>query len=104
DDSLSYIRETSKKTSNRIPFNKVITSFAGLRATPSTGDFIIKEVEEARGFVDVAGIESPGLSASPAIGKYVVQLLKEMDGNFKENDKFNPVRRKMIHFMSLSEE
>lgn len=104
DDRLNYVRSTAKKTSEKIPFNQVITSFSGLRASPNTGDFIIQEVEEAKGFIDVAGIESPGLSASPAIGKYVVELLKKIDGNFKEDNTFNPTRRKMIHFMSLSQE
>ena len=50
-----------------IPFGKVITSFCGLRAAGNTGDFIITSPE--KGFVNAAGIESPGLSASPAIAK-----------------------------------
>lgn len=104
DERLNYVRSAAKKTSDRIPFNKVITSFSGLRALPSTGDFIIEEVKDAKGFIDVVGIESPGLSASPAIGKYVVELLKEIDGGFKEDSNFNPRRRKMIHFMNLSQE
>lgn len=104
DDRMEYVRNTAKKTSDKIPFNKVITSFAGLRASPNTHDFIIKEVEDAKGFIDVAGIESPGLSASPAIGKYVANLLKEIDGNFKEKEDFNPKRKPMINFMELSDE
>ena len=104
DERLNYVRSTAKKTSDKIPFNQVITSFSGLRASPNTGDFIIQEVEDAKGFIDVAGIESPGLSASPAIGRYVVELLKEIDGKFKEDNTFNPIRRKMIHFMDLSQE
>ncbi len=104
DEQLVYVRETASKTSNKIPFNQVITSFAGLRASPNTGDFIIGEVEGASGFIDVAGIESPGLSASPAIGRHVANLLKVMDGTFVENENYNPIRRKMIHFMELSDE
>ncbi len=51
-----------------IPFNKVITSFCGLRAVGSVGDFIIKERD---GVVTLGGIESPGLSSAPAIAEYV---------------------------------
>ena len=58
-----------------IPFNKVINSFSGLRATGSTGDFIIQEDEKVKGFIDVAGIESPGLSSAPAIGTYVADIV-----------------------------
>lgn len=104
DDRLDFVKDRAKKTSDKIPFNMVITSFAGLRASPSTGDFIVEEVEGAKGFIDVAGIESPGLSASPAIGDFVANLLKEIHGNFIENEDFNPIRREMIHFMELSQE
>ena len=55
-----------------IPFGKVITSFCGLRAVGSTGDFIIKMRD---GVVTLAGIESPGLSSAPAIAEYVAELL-----------------------------
>ena len=55
--------------------NKVITSFAGMRAHEEYGDFLIGEVEDAPGFIDAAGIESPGLSASPAIGEMVREIV-----------------------------
>ncbi len=55
----------------------VIRTFAGLRATGSTGDFVIEVPREAPGLVVLAGIESPGLTASPAIAEYVVDLLRE---------------------------
>lgn len=58
-----------------LPMNKVITSFAGLRAHEEYGDFLIGEVQDAPGFVDAAGIESPGLSASPAIGEMVRDIV-----------------------------
>ncbi|MBC8589813.1 NAD(P)/FAD-dependent oxidoreductase [Wansuia hejianensis] len=104
DDRLEYVRKSAYKTSEKIPFNTVITSFAGLRASPDTKDFIIGEIKGTKGFIDVAGIESPGLSASPAIGKYVAQLLKNIDGSFKENPEFKSTRKRAIHFMELSNE
>lgn len=52
-----------------------ITVFAGLRAVSDRHDFIIGESPTAPGFINVAGIESPGLTASPAIAEYVTQLL-----------------------------
>lgn len=50
---------------------QVITSFAGLRAHEEGHEFIIEEVENAKGFIDCVGIESPGLTSSPAIGEMV---------------------------------
>ena len=55
----------------------VIRTFAGLRATGSTGDFVIEAPREAPGLVVLGGIESPGLTASPAIAEYVVDVLRE---------------------------
>ena len=53
----------------------MITSFAGLRAHEDGHEFIIREVEDAEGFFDCAGIESPGLTSAPAIGELVAELV-----------------------------
>ena len=63
-----------------LPGNLTITSFAGLRASEAGGDFIIGEAEDAPGFFDCAGIESPGLSSAPAIGEYVAELVSHKLG------------------------
>jgi Predicted dehydrogenase len=52
-----------------------IAVFAGLRAASEGNDFIIEASKTAPGLVNVAGIESPGLTASPAIAEQVVKLL-----------------------------
>ena len=72
------ILEKAKKSLNVMPSSsKIITSFAGIRAHRPEDDFLIKELENASGFIDVIGIESPGLSCAPAIGEYVVEIVKE---------------------------
>ena len=60
-----------------LPTRQVITSFAGLRAHEDGGDFILGEPDDAEGFFDCAGIESPGLSAAPAVGVYIAGLIRE---------------------------
>ena len=60
-----------------LPLREVITSFAGLRAHEARHDFILGEASDAPGFFDCAGIESPGLTAAPAIGKEIAQELAE---------------------------
>jgi glycerol-3-phosphate dehydrogenase len=57
--------------------NKIIANYSGLRAVPSTGDFVIESYDEVKGFVNAAGIDSPGLTAAPAIAELVVKLLEE---------------------------
>ncbi|HMM00555.1 MAG TPA: NAD(P)/FAD-dependent oxidoreductase [Bacilli bacterium] len=70
--TLKAVRASATQLIPSIPFNQVIRTFSGLRATPSTHDFIISESAVDRHFINVAGIESPGLASSPAIAKYVV--------------------------------
>ena len=82
-----------------INLGKVITSFTGLRATGSTGDFIINS--PCDGFINCAGIESPGLSSAPAIAEYVVEMLKERGLELSENDSFNGRRRPLHYFREL---
>lgn len=79
-----------------IRFNKSITSFCGLRAVGDTGDFIINS--PFLGFINVAGIESPGLSASPAIAEYVENMLEETGIKLCKKEDYNPVRKSMTYF------
>ena len=62
---------------NNLPTRQVITSFVGLRAHEEGGDFIIGQAEDAPGFFDAAGIESPGLTCAPALGIYLTELVRE---------------------------
>lgn len=82
-----------------LPRGKVITTFCGLRATGSTGDFIIRRLK--KGFIHVAGIESPGLSASPAIAEYVESMVKEEMPLVPKED-YQPTRKPMHAFAAAS--
>lgn len=74
---LEFIVEKAKKSVPTLNIRGVITSFAGMRAHPVTDDFIIGFSAKNDCFLNVAGIESPGLSAAPAIAEMVAGLLKE---------------------------
>jgi glycerol-3-phosphate dehydrogenase len=73
--ALDYVRSQISKTVKDIPFQKVIRNFSGLRPTGSTHDFIVEEAADAPGFYLAAAIESPGLTAAPAIAEYIIQEL-----------------------------
>lgn len=95
-EGLSKVIKGACENVDGIKYNKSITSFCGLRAVGDTGDFIIRFFGER--FINVAGIESPGLSASPAIAEYVVDMLKQTELEFVEKKNFNPCRRSMTYF------
>ena len=91
-EGLMQLFEKAGMSVRNIPTRQVITSFAGLRAHENGDDFIIEEVEDAEGFIDCAGIESPGIASSPAIGEMVAGILRDkMD--LKEKDDFIPTRQ-----------
>ena len=98
-EGLGKVREKASEQVSGINFGKVITSFTGLRSVGSTGDFIININD---GFVNCAGIESPGLSASPAIAAYVADMLKASGLHMNKKESFSPERRPMHYFRELS--
>ena len=75
-DGLAQVLENAGRYVKEIPYKNVITSFAGLRAHEDGHEFIIGEVPGAENFIDCAGIESPGLTSSPAIGEMVAEIVR----------------------------
>lgn len=77
-EGLDQVMSKAGRNVKDLPMRQVITSFAGLRAHEDGHEFIIKEVEDAPGFVDCAGIESPGLTSAPAIGKMAADIVADL--------------------------
>jgi glycerol-3-phosphate dehydrogenase len=75
------------------PKKSVITYFAGLRAPTYKEDFYIKASERIKGFVNVSGIQSPGLTAAPAIAEMVLKILKGLGLKMEKKEDFNPIRK-----------
>lgn len=90
-------------TVKNVPLRQVITSFAGLRAHEEGHEFLIGELPDAPGFVDCAGIESPGLTSSPAIGCMVAEIIKGIL-DLKENPDFVGTRKGILNPETLSME
>lgn len=78
---LDFIRKTAARSVKGIPHSVTITNFAGLRARSGREDFIIEEAADINGFFNVAGIESPGLTAAPAIAEFITSMLLKKLGN-----------------------
>ncbi len=82
---------------------KVIRVFAGLRAHEDHHDFILGECDDCPNFFDAAGIESPGLSASPAIGEYMSGLISSRY-HFAKKDSWDPVSKGVLDPKQLTME
>ena len=102
-DTLAKVLDTAKKSVPCLTTREIITSFAGLRAHCDRNDFIIEPSAVNPQFINVAGIESPGLSSAPAIAIYVRNLLLEvLDADEKAD--FNPAREEPVRFRHMSNE
>lgn len=102
-EGLEKVIKMSALSVKNIPYRTIITSFGGLRAHEDGDDFIIEEVADARGFIDVAGIKSPGLASSPMIAIYVRDILAGIC-DLKEKKAYVTRRKGIIRFEDLSVE
>ena len=100
---LSYLTKTAAQSVRELPLRSVITSFSGLRAHEDGGDFIIGEAPDAENFFEAAGIESPGLSSAPAIGRYLAELIAEKL-HAEEKPDFIPTRKAIPRLAELPAE
>jgi glycerol-3-phosphate dehydrogenase len=88
---IKYIIDQSRKSIPDFDTNRMLRTFAGLRPKSTRGDFIIEE-SNVKGFVQAAGIDSPGLTSSPAIAKRVVNILNDSGLELNKKENFNPYR------------
>lgn len=100
-EGLDYLGRTASLSVKELPMRQVITSFAGLRAHEDGNDFVIGESEDAKGFINAAGIESPGLSSAPAIGEMVAGIVQELL-SLREKPDFISTRKGILRPETLS--
>ncbi|MBQ6919976.1 MAG: NAD(P)/FAD-dependent oxidoreductase [Synergistaceae bacterium] len=103
-EGLAEVLKGARRLVPNFPVNMNITTFAGVRANTESGDFEISALKTPRGFVNVAGIKSPGFTSAPAIAEYVAELLKEELADrvtLTPNEKFIPERRNVPRFLYL---
>lgn len=97
-DGLETVVNAARKSVPGFNIREVITSFTGIRASCEGGDFIINS--PASRTINAAAIDSPGLSAAPAISKMVIEMLKDQ-GLVLEPKEFNPIRRIKKRFAEM---
>ena len=96
--TLQNIKAKAYDLVDFIDYSKQIKQFSGLRAVGEVHDFIINE--DLPNFINLIGIQSPGLTSAPAIGVYVSEMIKDKE----INNNFNPVRKRQIRLKDLSNE
>lgn len=92
DDGMAIVRNLAGKSVPGVDFRQIITSFSGVRASVASGDFIIEPAKNAANFVNVAAIDSPGLTSCVAIAEYAVKILGEMGLALTRNENWDGTR------------
>ena len=104
-EGLDEVLEGAQKTVPELSKKDVIREFAGLRpAIKETGDFLIEASDEVPGFINVAGIQSPGLASSPAIAEMVVDIVEDELGGLTEDPDFDPTYEAPPRYRHMSHE
>jgi len=93
---LEEIKEKLSEMIVNIPFDKVISTFCGLRAYADTGDFILGPSDKNGQFINAAGIQSPGLTCAFIIAEIILDCLKVAGLKLKKNPRFFPERKKQV--------
>ncbi len=100
---LKKVLDGAKRLVPSINENDIIAYFAGLR--PAAGDdFIIRHEDKVPGFINVAGIQSPGLTAAPAVALMTVGILKESGLEMKKKILFHKHRKREFHLFAIPPE
>lgn len=101
-EGMDEVAAQAYKTVPGLDMSKVITEFAGLRSSLESYDFVIEETIPK--FINLVGIDSPGLSSSPAIAKEVLKLLDGAGLELEEKENFMSYRTPYIRMNKMSNE
>ncbi len=101
---LAQVRQLGAKTVPSVDYRQVITSFTGVRATGSTGDFILEASKTVPGLIHAGGIESPGLTCCVSIARYLIHLLRQAGLSLTEKPHWNGTRPDPHAFQTMTPE
>lgn len=102
---LEEVKNGTLRLVPKIDFSYSIKSFAGLRPETRNRDFILGKTN-IWGFLNAAGMRSPGLTAAPAVAKYLVEKVipEELKIPILKKKDFNPFRNRIPHMENVDEE
>ena len=101
EEALERIVAAARQSVPDINMKKAITSFAGNRPVANQKDWVIEE-SPVKGFINLVGIDSPGLTASPAIALKVITILKATGLQLEANSDFKSYRKPIIRVKDQS--
>ncbi|MDR2159902.1 MAG: FAD-dependent oxidoreductase [Treponema sp.] len=106
--SVEAVFRKFEDTSPLLNQGQIIAYFTGIRAATYEEDFVVCKGRKTANLVHAAGIQSPGLTAAPAVGedaaRFALELVGDLTGRMPEpNPGFNPVRRPIPHAAAMDD-
>lgn len=101
-EGLAQVLSGARKLVPELPLAEILKTFAGIRPEPEGGDFVIGE-SPVRGFYQAGGMRSPGLTAAPAVARFLAEAIAS-DLGLARNPRFNPVRPPIPRVDELTED
>lgn len=99
-EGMNEIIASARKLIPNMPMGAAITEFSGLRAVSSTGDFIIGASAVA-GLYNAAGMQSPGLTAAPAVAEMLAEaIVKDSEAKAKADFKAELPKKPVFNRMN----
>lgn len=100
---LEKVLKYARLTWENIPTRNFVTTFSGLRAHCDRDDFVLGEAPDAPMFFNAVGVESPGLTSSPAIAQFLSEMVADkLNATKKQN--FDPIRKGIPKFREMTDE
>ena len=103
-EGLAEISEGAKRLVPTVNLRNVITSFSGVRPTPTIYDFYIEPSKQIDGIIHAVGVESPGLASGPAVGAYIIEKLAETGLDLKPRENYTGERPPIVKFNHMNDE
>jgi glycerol-3-phosphate dehydrogenase len=99
-ESIKTVMSKQQRTVRELSVQSIITYFTGIRAATYEEDFIVSFGKFTKNIIHAAGIQSPGLTAAPAIATDISKMAAEyLDAAL--NEKFNPIRKGIVRAAEL---
>ena len=103
EEGLATISSKAKLSWPDLPVQGMIATFAGLRASGETRDFVLGEARDVEGFFNIACFDSPGLTSAPAVATDIAQQVAKRLGVAQRSD-FEPHREPFLPFVMMNDE
>ena len=106
-ENIAFVFEKQSATDPALHQRDAITYFSGVRAATYEEDFIIRKGKWTKNIVHAAGIQSPGITAAPAIAQDVSRMAAELlscDHDVRMNEEFNPIHKSIVRANELDAE